>query len=404
MLFLPYDARQRARLWHQWPWSLTAWWLLLAWSSITVYTALVAHQTSHKITAGILMAVASVLVQLTDSPRAWLRPTAVVVTMVAGLAAMLVAPNGIGEAAVIVAASRIPTAFRGRPQLVATVLGTITFAAAVGWITHSVAGLLSGIGIPLLVQRAVEHRELVAERDRAQALLAEVQAGREAESQAAALRERGRIARDLHDVLAHSLAGLSVQLQAARAVANRLQVGAAVLEPLDKAAALARDGLSDAREAVASLRDPVGLGLDELPALVERHPGVARLSASGTAVPISPEAGHAVYRAVQESLTNAARYAPGAPVGVALDWTAGQLTVRVDDSGLPIGHSAVAGSGTGLGTGMGLAGMDERVTHAGGRLHAGPQPNGGWRVEITVPTASGTAPVSAAVGAKPEQP
>ena len=197
---------------------------------------------------------------------------------------------------------------------------TIAFGGVIGWISQSVAGLLAGTGIPLLVQRAVEHRDLVQERDRAQALLAEVQAGREAETQAAALRERGRIAREMHDVLAHSLAGLSVQLQAVRAVAARERVGPAVLEPLDKAAALAREGLGEARAAVSALRDPVGLGLDALPALVERHPGTAVLDETGTRGQVSVDAAHAVYRAVQESLTNAARYAPGSVVRVALEW------------------------------------------------------------------------------------
>jgi signal transduction histidine kinase len=214
-----------------------------------------------------------------------------------------------------------------------------------------------------------------------------VQAGRDAEAQAAALRERGRIARDLHDVLAHSLAGLSVQLQAVRALATREGVGPTVLAPLDKAAALAQDGLAEARQAVASLRDPVGLGLAEVPALVQRHPGEAHLQINGTPGAVTAECGHAIYRAVQESLTNAARYAPGSSVQVALDWTAERLQVRVDDAGLPRGRSPIAGTSTGLG----LAGMDERVRQAGGTLQAGPRPDGGWRVEITVPLHSETA-------------
>jgi signal transduction histidine kinase len=236
--------------------------------------------------------------------------------------------------------------------------------------------------------RAGEQQALIAERDRAQALLAEVQAGREAEAEAAALQERGRIAREMHDVLAHTLAGLSLQLQAVRAVAAREGVPPEVLDPLDKAATLAQDGLAEARSAVGALRDPVGLGMDALPALVERHPGAATLEAVGRPSGLAPEAGHAVYRAVQEALTNAARYAPGSPVTVRLSWAPDGLTAQVADSGAAVGRNAPAAQGSGLG----LAGMDERVRAVGGTVRAGPRDGGGWQVVVHVParTPAGT--------------
>jgi signal transduction histidine kinase len=132
---------------------------------------------------------------------------------------------------------------------------------------------------------------------------------------------------------------------------------------------------------VSALRDPVGLGLDALPALVERHPGEASLTAVGEPGGVSAEAGHAIYRAVQESLTNAARYAPGSPVGVALSWSAEALEVKVTDSGPAPERSAVPGQGTGLG----LAGMAERIEQGSGTLRAGPRGGGGWQIAITVP-------------------
>jgi signal transduction histidine kinase len=365
----------------QWA-SLPLWWRLPAWTAIVVQTVLSTHPTSHRVAAAVLMVIAAGLLQFIGRPSS-LRVLALMVITVsaAGLAASLVAPDGLAEIAVFIVISRFPYSFDHPAGRAFVVADTIAVAVVIGWISHSVAGALAGVAVPLLMQRAAEHRELIAERDRAQALLTEVQAGRDAEAQAAALRERGRIARDMHDVLAHSLAGLSLQLQAVRAVATREGVRAAVLEPLDKAAALARDGLAEAREAVGTLRDPIGLGLDAVPALLERSPGSVTLSTTGDADEITPEAGHALYRVVQESLTNSARYAPGSPVRVELAWQEGRLLVRIDDDGPAPGRSAI----TGQGSGFGLTGMQERLSRVAGTLTAGPRPDGGWRVEACVP-------------------
>jgi signal transduction histidine kinase len=329
------------------------------------------------------MVVAAVAVHFTDDTRpVRTNMINVVIATVAGLAAVLIGPSGVGELPAFLAASRIAVPIDRGWGRIFVVADTIAVGAVVGYVSHSLVGVLAGLGIPVLAQRAVERRELIASRDEAQALLVEVQAGREAEAQAATLQERGRIARDLHDVLAHSLAGLSVQLQATRAIAARENVDATVLDPLDKAAALARDGLTDARAVVSALRDPVGLGIDEIAALVDRHPGDVVLRSTGTAHPVTPPVGNAVYRAVQEALTNAARYAPGSPVTVTLAHTADGLGVCVDDLGPPHGRTPVAGQGSGLG----LIGMDERIRGVGGSLTAGPRPEGGWRVELRIPT------------------
>ena len=357
-------------------------WRIPGWTAITLATAFAAHGTQERILAGALMAVAAVAAQFTDDVHAVARTsTAIVVATVAGLAAVLIAPSGLGEVPAFVVAGRIPFSIHTRAGRAFVAVTSVAVGGVIGYVSHSLVGCLAGLGIPLLAQRAAERRELIASRDEAQALLLEVQAGRDAEAQAAALQERGRIARELHDVLAHSLAGLSVQLQATRAVAAREGVGAAVLEPLDRAAALARDGLGEARAVVGALRDPLGLGIADLPALVERHPGSVTLHVVGEPSEVSPAAGHAAYRAVQEALTNAARYAPGAPVTVAVDHTEAGVTICVDDDGLPPGREPVPGQGSGLG----LAGMSERLAAVGGSVTAGPRPSGGWQVRIRVP-------------------
>ncbi|MCW2495923.1 histidine kinase [Jatrophihabitans sp.] len=364
----------------RWPLNLPLLWRIPAWTAITVVTAIAAPTTPRHIGAAIAVGIAATAMQFVQHPQRRVRQVAVVVATLGGLSGTLFAPSGLGEVATFLAASRLPGAYGEKAVRVLTIIDTIAVAVVVGFVSHSLIGILAGLGIPVLVQRANEHEELIRSRDRAQALLAEVEAGRDAEAQAAALRERGRIARDLHDVLAHTLAGLSVQLQAVRAIAAREKVPAIVLDPIDTAAELARSGLDEARAAVGALRDPIGLGVDAIEALVSRHPGrpTLRVTGSGT---VAAAAGHAVYRAVQESLTNAARYAPGAAVSVDLLWSDTCLTTRIADTGLPPGRSAVTGQGTGLG----LAGMDERVRAAGGTVHAGPA-GAGWQVEVTVPT------------------
>jgi signal transduction histidine kinase len=370
---------------YRWHHDLPAWWVIPSWVAMIAYSVVVSHHhdLAVRIAVGVLMTVAAAGVQFTtvQTPE---RPRliGVLTATVCGLAVIVLVSSGLGYVPVLVAAARFP--YGGRPGAVWMVADTIAFGTAVAIGSRSVTAAIAGVGIPLLIQRAAQQREIVRQRDEARALLVEVQAGREAEAQAAALRERGRIAREMHDVLAHSLAGLSLQLQAIRAVAARTEAGPELTEPLDRAAQLARDGLSEARGAVSTLRDPsgLGLGLDGLPALVERQPGGATLRVLGEPGSVAPAAGHAVYRAVQEALTNAARYAPGATIGVELQWTPAELALQVTDTGPATGHHTTPGQGSGLG----LAGMSERLEPLGGSVQAGPRPDGpGWRVQLRVP-------------------
>ncbi|WP_375486273.1 sensor histidine kinase [uncultured Jatrophihabitans sp.] len=360
------------------------WWRVPLWAVVIAVSVYDTHDRTAKITVGAVMAVGAIALQFVSVDDVLVQRCAVLIATVAGLAACLAGPRGLAEILIFVAAARFPQVFDGRLLAGLVTVDAVATGVVLAVITNSVPGALVGLGVPVVVQRSVEHRDLVRERDRATALLAEVERGRESEAQAAALQERGRIAREMHDVLAHSLAGLSVQLQAVRAVAAREQVGPAVLEPLDRAATLARDGVAEARAAVSTLRDPVGLGLDAVPDLVDRFPGDARFGREGVPGTVSAEAGHAVYRAVQESLTNAARYAPGGTVHVTLAWAPGRLTATVLDTGPAAGREAVPG----VGTGLGLAGMAERLTAVDGTVRAGPH-GAGWQVEMDVPATVG---------------
>jgi signal transduction histidine kinase len=217
-------------------------------------------------------------------------------------------------------------------------------------------------------------------------LAATVLAGRDARAAArtreAVLAERMRIARDLHDVVGHGMGAITVQ-----AGAGRLALDAG--ETADTRTALlviettGRSVLRDVRWLVSLLRDgPEAPGLADLPQLAD---GAGR---AGVAVdlfmdPIPPAVssgvGEAVYRVVQESLTNVVRHSssPTATVTVAPDERAHVLRVRITDEGPPSSTEGVAANG--------LRGVEERVARVGGEVAVGPRPGGGWLVEVAVP-------------------
>ncbi|HYN95627.1 MAG TPA: histidine kinase [Pilimelia sp.] len=198
--------------------------------------------------------------------------------------------------------------------------------------------------------------------------------------------ERHRLARELHDVTAHYLTAIVVNAMAA----ERLKHPELVVEALDYGRQTGRKTLGALHRMVAAIgaeqAAQAGPGRDgSLRARVDDLvTGFARLGQPVTVVgdpvglpAVVVEAGSAV---VREALTNAVRYAPGAPVSVRLDLTSGTLTVTVANP--PAGDDPPA---TALGGGRGIAGMRERMAALGGALTAGPGAGGGWVVSATVP-------------------
>jgi signal transduction histidine kinase len=189
------------------------------------------------------------------------------------------------------------------------------------------------------------------------------------------LQERARLARELHDVIAHGLTEVTVRADSAP---HRVpDVPPAAAAEFTAIADAARGALAELRQVLGVLRDP-GADPDTLPL-----PGLADLPAlagdPGLAVPagVPPAVQLAAYRIVQEALRNARRHAPGAPcaVDLAVDGPALRVTVT-NPAGGPPGPP---------GSGYGLAGMRERAALHGGHLRAGPRPDGGWRVEAVLP-------------------
>ncbi|MFC7279589.1 sensor histidine kinase [Paractinoplanes rhizophilus] len=222
-----------------------------------------------------------------------------------------------------------------------------------------VVSLLSIAGFGGMSRR--QHRTT---EQQARALLEERLAVEQERAQVAALTERSRIARDLHDVLAHSLGGLVIQLEAVDALLESGRSDQA-RDRVRAARKLAVSGLNEAKEAVTALREPDEPLSAVVAALADAHRALGgQIAVRGDADRGALEAASrtAVRRAVQELLTNARRHAPGAATTLDLDWDDTMLTITATT---PAVHGAGDAS---PGGGHGLAGMRERVTEAGGTM------------------------------------
>jgi len=220
------------------------------------------------------------------------------------------------------------------------------------------------------------------------ALLAKADQLREEQAKVATLDERARIAREIHDVLAHSLGALGLHIQAAQAVLTRQHDEAQAVELLGQARRLAADGLSETRRAVHALRGetrPLTDGLAELSADHQRRHGArVTFEVSGEPRPLPPDADLALTRTAQEALVNAAKHAPHQPVGIRLDYAGAHTSLAVTNH---LGEDALGGHGPELATvngGYGLAGMHERLLLVGGTLSAG-RNGSDWAVVAEVP-------------------
>jgi signal transduction histidine kinase len=224
----------------------------------------------------------------------------------------------------------------------------------------------------------------------AQALLDEEQRTREARNEAAALDERSRIARELHDVLAHSLSALSVELEGARLLALDRDVDSEVIAAIGRAHRHAAAGLDEARAAIKALRGDSVPGPDKLEELLEEmraHGIECTLEIVGEQRRLPSEAALAVFRTAQEALTNVRKHAEEAElVSIRLEYDPDGVQLIVTDSAGDGAEPRVPQPAAlaGAGAGYGVSGMRERAELIGGRLLAGPTADG-FRVELWVP-------------------
>jgi signal transduction histidine kinase len=274
--------------------------------------------------------------------------------------------------------------------LAVTAAGTLAIEVSGLAFDNSYGGLL---GLPaILLAGLMVGRNRGAYRiqaEQAAALLAQHERLQDEERRADLLEERARIAREIHDVLAHSLGALGIQIQAARAVLSDHADIDRAGEILAAAQRMAAEGLVETRRAVHALRADT-LPLDQELALVsdthaQRYQVPVGFSAGGAPAPLPPDATVALLRVAQEALVNAAKHAAGHDVEVRLDYGDAdvRLTVRNDvDPG-----AADAGRPAGLGTvngGYGLTGMRERLRLLNGTLEAG-RHDGQWVVTAELP-------------------
>ncbi|MBU3062484.1 hypothetical protein KO481_29660 [Nocardia sp. NEAU-G5] len=221
-------------------------------------------------------------------------------------------------------------------------------------------------------------------------LLEQTRLAQQEHARAAALDERARIAREMHDVLAHSLGALTVQLEVAEGLLSEKGDVAAALTHVRRSHRLALDGLIEARGAVAALREDVPPLPEAVRGLVESYRRDHRLTVEclvdGEARALPSAAVVSLLRAAREALTNAGKHAPGAPVTVALTFTPDKVRLSVRNPIVDGASSAGAIRAANGGGGYGLTGMRERIALVGGTLSAGLGRDGrDWQVTAEVP-------------------
>lgn len=309
------------------------------------------------------------------------------------LAAMGAAGDGLGvlarftsseiavSATVLMASLRLPRRWGvvvgGASTLALSLVFSLTRGIGVEAVLASVllCAVLGVVGA--LLSRARDDQE------QTDVLLAQLADARDAQAEAARVAERARIARELHDVLAHSLSGLAIQLEGARKLVQRDGAGPELVGVVERASAMAKAGLSDARRAVDALRGGDVASVEHLPDLVSHYRedlGLpVCLAVLGAARPMSADASVALYRAAGEALTNVVRHAPGSSTSVTLAWQPSEVHLVVDNEQAD-GTVSLAPPGRR----WGLAGIEERVALVGGHCSAGPTPTG-WQLSVTMP-------------------
>jgi signal transduction histidine kinase len=311
----------------------------------------------------------------------------VALALASSIALTWLQPSGPGDAVLLVSVLFV-TGLLPRPAVAPFMVVAFVTIETIAWLTGQGAALTVLAALYGLLLLAFRLNEVNKE---AEQLLAELRRSQEAQARAASLSERQRLAREMHDVLAHSLSGLLLQLEGARMLAVDNPRDPRLPQIIERAHHLGRSGLAEARQAIGALRGDELPGPERLAGLAEefeRDRAVpCRFTVSGHAHELGSEAQVALYRVAQEALTNIAKHAAPDRVELHLSYEPENTRLVVEDfasdspTSPPTGRTGRASDTDGYG----LAGMRERAELLGGRL-ATTTTDSGFRVELGLPT------------------
>jgi signal transduction histidine kinase len=373
--------------------------------SILQHPAPALQGTGLAVTIALLVLVASfiALVRRAGGPRGGMLALAAMV--VASSVLVYAQPHGPGMAGLFIAIAFAALNLSLRDSLATLALAVATFGVAAAHAQRSTVFIVGGeLGVVAFYVLAAFARRVQEAHEETARLLAELATSRRSQEEAAALSERSRIAREIHDVLAHSLSGLMLQLEGARMLAATPGSNGELPAALERAHHLARAGLEEARRAIGALHDEELPGVDRLDQLAgdfSRDTGVpATLRVTGEPHQLDSERSLTLFRAAQEALSNARKHARAERVELHLAYERAGTRLVVADHGTCEAALVGAGgrpgdaareggrpgdaAGQGARPGYGLTGMRERAQLLGGALEAGPTTEG-FRVELWIP-------------------
>jgi signal transduction histidine kinase len=303
---------------------------------------------------------------------------------VSSAALMRLRPDGSGYFGLFIAVLLL-TRRRQEPAVIGLGLLAVTAITYLAAVKHhsELSAILTGLVFAGLYVVMFLTRRLQEGNEQAERLLVELEQTRGISARAAALAERQRLAREVHDVLAHSLSGLLLQLEAARMLVSQDPADPRLAETIERACHLGKSGLVEARRAIGMLRDDDLPGPEQLATLTEQFEqdsGIpCRFAVQGEAHELGPQARLALYRVAQEALTNVTKHAQPDRVEVRLAYERDRTCLTIEDFGTPGQLPDAGGSGS-----YGLTGMRERAELLGGWLTATATAFG-FRVELQVP-------------------
>jgi signal transduction histidine kinase len=336
----------------------------------------------------------AVLIALVTTVPVAVRRTHPVVAALVTTAAGLIPSNGyvyVGYVVDFIVFYSVAVYVPRRRTVVAAVVAGVVLSAIGSAVHAAVFGdyfaALSAVVAPAVVGRFVRYQR--KQSHQLQELTRQLERERELNVARALADERARIARELHDVVAHTMSVVAIQADAAEAVLDADPGRARV--PLETIRRSATEALAEMRQLLTVLRadEPAGEialapspGLDQLPALIDRARAAGvqvTLEVTGPAQSVPASLDLSAYRIIQEALTNVAKHAPGAPASILLDWRQDAVAIEIRNPGTSLKPAGTNGAG------HGLIGMRERVRMLGGDFDAGEANGDGFIVSAVLP-------------------